>query len=470
MLFDLESQVLKQMKLFWNLFFCIALFQCVGCDSFEPFDKSSDAIASRGLESSESLEKLLSREEVSRRLDSGYAKKPELRFLRAPKLRSLELPLMHGMNSIWGATGRDHLGRIYYGVSAWDGLEDPSATLWRFDPRNDSFEFLGSVNEKLDELKLRRRTPFSETQVKIHSKIFQAEDGKIYFSTQDEHQEKEDGSSGALFGGRLFSVDPDSQNWECIHTAPEGLIALAARGRYVVAEGYFGHVIYQYDTQNKTVRSKRLGTFKGHVSRNIFMDRRMHVYAIRVQPAEGDDQQGVYQVEGQRQRVSLVELDTRLEEVQDWPLDDYLLTGTTSSEGITGFCELNDGSIVFVAQTGALWKISMDNDKAKLDRLGWFSSEGPSFCGGLFCPFGDRYVCGFSIKKEGAPYRWTVFDIDRLTSCSLKLDQESQSLMNRENLLAYGTETIDHQARAYVVGWRQLNDGKAPHILQLTWE
>ena len=42
--------------------------------------------------------------------------------------------------------------------------------------------------------------------------------------------------------------------------------------------------------------------------------------------------------------------------------------------------------------------------------------------------------------------------------------------MNRENLLAYGTETMDHQSRAYVVGWRQINGGKAPHVLQLSWE
>lgn len=444
---------------------------CIGCDSLEPIQKPSVSDRTRGSGRQESYEEdLVTKEDFREGLDPNYAKNAETRFLRAPILKSLDIPLKHGMNSIWGATGRDHLGRIYYGVSAWDGLDDPSAMLWRFDPSKEVFESLGSVNEKLDELGIRRSSPFPETQIKIHSKIYQAEDGKIYFSTQDEHQEKEDGSSGALFGGRLFSFDLNSQQWECIHMAPEGLIALTARGRYVVAEGYFGHVLYQYDTQTKTIRSKRLGTFKGHVSRNIFMDRRMHVYGIRVRPADDQEQHGVYQVEDQRQRVSLVELNTELEEVQDWPLDDYLLTGTTASEGITGFCELKDGSIVFVAQTGALWKLSIEKDGAKIERLGWFSSEGPAFCGGLFCPFGQRYVCGFTIKKEGAPYKWTIFDIDRLTSHTLKLDSRSQALLNREQLLAYGTETIDHQSRAYVVGWRQLDGGKAPHVLQLAWE
>ena len=200
------------------------------------------------------------------------------------------------------------------------------------------------------------------------------------------------------------------------------------------------------------------------------MDRRMHVYGVRVKPAVEEDQRGVYEIDNQRLRVSLVELDTNLEEVQDWPLDDYRLTGTTDSEGITGYCELSDGSIVFVAQTGALWKISLSQDRANLVRLGWFSANGPAFCGGIFCPYGQRYICGFSLEREGTPYKWTVFDVEKLKSYTLKLDHQSQTLMNRENLLAYGTETMDHQSRAYVVGWRQINGGKAPHVLQLSWE
>ncbi|MCY2999064.1 MAG: hypothetical protein NT168_13230, partial [Planctomycetota bacterium] len=75
----------------------------------------------------------VSQEEFSRRIDPSYGKKKELRFLRAPKIRSLEFPLAPGMNAIWGATGRDHLGRVYLGVSAWDGGDDPSASLWRYD-------------------------------------------------------------------------------------------------------------------------------------------------------------------------------------------------------------------------------------------------------------------------------------------------------------------------------------------------
>ena len=449
----------------------VGLLCLSSCDSFDPIEKRpSDPyhrVDAPGITVGHSP---LSEEDFSVRVDPNYGKKSELRFLRAPKLRSLDIPLSIGMNSIWGATGRDHLGRIYLGVAAWDGGQDPSASLWRYSPNSDGFENLGDVNRKLDELGIRRTTPFPETQIKIHSKILQASDRRMYFATQDEHQEKEDGSNNAWVGGRLFALDLDTNGWECIHTAPEGLIALTARSRYVVAQGYFGHVLYQYDVESKTIRSKRLGTYKGHVSRNVFMDRRMHVYGIRARLAQPDEKVGVYSIDQDRVRVSLVELDPELNEIRDWPLEDYLLTGTTSSEGITGFCELKDGSIVFVTQTGSLWKVSINDQRADLERLGWIDSRGSAFCGGLFSPFGERYVCGFTIEREGAPYVWNVFDLELRESTSLKLDRESQLLLQRPHLLTYGTETLDHQSRAYVVGWRQVGGGKAPHVLQVSWE
>jgi hypothetical protein len=450
------------------------LLLCVvssGCDSFEPIAASkSKNVLDRGPKGLTPQQDTISEEELRTLTDPSYGKKRELRFLRAPKLRSLEFPLSAGMNAIWGATGKDHLGRVYLGVSAWDGGDDPSASLWRYDPGVDSFELLGDINQTLSDLRIRKVNPFPETQIKIHSKIVQASDGKMYFASQDEHQEKADGSSNALFGGRLFALDPILKKWECIYTAPEGLIALAARGHYVVAQGYFGHVLYQYDVDSKSIKSKKLGTVNGHVSRNIFMDRRMHVYGIRVRQAAQGEHDGVYNVDEQLVRVSLVELDTQLEEVNDWPLEDYVITGTTSATGITGFCELVDGSIVFVAESGALWIIRLQGDRSELNRLGWIGTDGPCFCGGLFSPYGERFVSGLTIKKGEAFYRWNIFDIEKRQSFSLKLDADSQKLLQRPNLLAYGSETIDHESRAYVVGRRQLNNGKAPYVLQFSWE
>jgi len=447
------------------------VFLLSGCDSLGPIE----TIKTRNEPVGETSKSNLpfsdhGSQEFLTKITPSYAKKPELRFLRAPKLKDLEIPLQPEMNSIWGATGKDHLGRVYFGVSAWDGGKDPSAALWRYDPVKDQFEELGSIRQKLEELGLRRSIPFAETQIKIHSKIVQATDGRMYFSSQDEHQEDETGGRNPLFGGRLFALDPITDQWECILTAPEGLISIAARNRYVVAQGYFGHVLYQYDVVSKSIRSRKLGTFKGHVSRNIFMDRRMHVYGIRARIATQDEKIGIYNVGEASVRVSLVELDTELEEVQEWPLEDYLVTETTRSEGITGYCELRDGTIVFVTQTGALWKITIQDEIAKLERVGWIGGDSESFCGGLFAPFGDRFICGFTQRPSESARVWTVYDLDTAQANFLKLDRQSADLLSRPELLTYGTETLDHQTRAYVVGWRQVGGGKAPHVLQLSWE
>jgi len=400
-------------------------------------------------------------------MDFWKDRKSEIRFLRAPKLRELDVPDSYGNTAIWGATGRDNQGRMYFGIAA-ERVENPSAKLLRYDPASENFEMLGLVNEKLDELGIRKQHPFPETQMKIHSKIVQAGDGKLYFSSQDENEEAGDGSRNALFGGRLFSLDPKTDRWECIHETPEGLIAVAGRGRYVVTLGYFGHVLYQYDTQLKKIRKEKLGTYKGHVSRNIFMDRRGHVYGIRAGLADNKQNEGVYQIGSDRVRVSLVELDTELRIVREWPLADYAPTGTTDSHGITGFCELNNGNIVFVTHTGALWQISLETGQAELERLGWMDPRGSAYCASLFAPYGDRYVSGFVTSKEG--YQWVIFDVQLKRSVLMKLDRSSKDVLQIQNLLLYGCETLSDQARAYVVGWKKIPRGYGPCVIEMVWE
>ena len=446
--------------------FCTGLS---GCDSLEPIaETKSRSVSDRESKRMSGPHDTVSQEEFSRRIDPSYGKKHELRFLRAPKMRSLEFPLAPGMNAIWGATGRDHLGRVYLGVSAWDGGDDPSASLWRYDSGVDSFELLGDVNQKLGELGIRRKNPFPETQIKIHSKIVQASDGRMYFSSQDEHQEKEDGSSNALFGGRLFSLDPVTDQWECVHKTPEGLIAVAGRGRYVVTQGYFGHTLYQYDTQTKAIRRVALGTYKGHVSRNIFMDRRGHVYGIRAGLANDQQVEGVYKVGQDRVRVSLVELSTEFEQVHEWPLSDYSPSWSTDSHGITGYCEFNNGNIVFVTHTGALWQISLASGSAELERLGWIAPHGSAYCASLFAPYGDRYVGGVVSAKEG--YQWALFDVLTKRSVILKLDPATRKLLETPKLLIYGCETLDERGCGYLVGWKAIPRGVGPHVIEVRWE
>jgi hypothetical protein len=399
--------------------------------------------------------------------DYWEERKAQLRFLRAPKLRELDVPDSYGNTAIWGATGRDSNGRMYFGVAS-ENVEDPSAKLLRYDPSKGAFEMVGWVNEKLEELGIRKEFPFPETQMKIHSKIVQAGDGKLYFSSQDEHEEAGDGTRSALFGGRLFSLDPVTDQWECVHQTPEGLIAVAGRGRYVVTQGYFGHVLYQYDTQTKAIRRVALGTYKGHVSRNIFMDRRGHVYGIRAGLANDQQLEGVYKVGQDRVRVSLVELGTEFEQVHEWPLSDYSPSWSTDSHGITGYCEFNNGNIVFVTHTGALWQISFASGSAELERLGWIHPRGSAYCASLFAPYGDRYVGGVVSSKEG--YQWALFDILTKRSVILKLDPASRKLLETPKLLIYGCETLDERGCGYLVGWKAIPRGFGPHVIEVRWE
>lgn len=442
--------------------FFIVWLSVLGCDSIRPIESVRNTVpegASRFTESASSEFEIKW---------MGPERLGESRFLRAPRLENLEVPHYPGANAIWGSTGRDSRGRIYFGVAAY-GVDNPSAALWRLDPSTENIETLGLVNDQLDRLGVRRKIDRPETQMKIHSKIYQAADGKIYFSSQDEHDEAADGTRNALYGGRMFALDPDSNTWESIETTPEGLIALVARGRYVVAQGYFGHVLYQYDTQSKQMRKKTLGTYRGHASRNIFMDRRGHVFAIRAGLASEKQHEGVYQLEQDRVRVSLVELDTQFEEVSDWPLSDCAPTGNTDSHGITGFCEFSNGNIVFVTHSGAVWQISQVDGASELKRLGWMHPGGTAYCGGLFAPFGERFMCGFSNLK-GGPFEWCVFDTKYNRSTILPLDPGSSKLLDQPGLLLYGSDTLDNESRAYVVGRKKRSQGNIPHVIRLSWE
>lgn len=392
-----------------------------------------------------------------------------MRFLRPPKLRLLDTPEFVGANSIWGATGRDDKGNMYFGVAAY-GVDDPSARLWRYKPDEDRFDDMGAVNLKLREMGIARVDRFPETQMKIHSKIFEVGDGRIYFSSQDEHDEAYDGSRNALFGGRLFSMDLKTGNWDCVATTPEGLIAVAGGNRYVCALGYFGHVLYQYDTQQKTSKSVRVGTVGGHVSRNLFVDEREHVFAVRLEKAEERAGPGISWVGATPVKATLVEFDTELNELKQSPLDDYQPTLDTGSHGITGYACLLSGDIVFVTHTGALWKLSkaVGEPSRNLERLGWMHPEGPGECESLFSPIGERYVSGFVV--HGKRYQWVVYDIQKRRSVSLQLDPESQAILEIPGLGIYGCDTLDNQHRAYVAGWRKIPRGNGPCIIKLSWE
>ena len=93
-------------------------------------------------------------------------------------LRVVEIPLPPSFpaEAIWGATGRDTSGHIWVGVSTRG--YGPSAHLLEYAPDTGKFRDRGDV---VSELKHAGVWRVGEEQTKIHTKIFQAEDGYLYF-------------------------------------------------------------------------------------------------------------------------------------------------------------------------------------------------------------------------------------------------------------------------------------------------
>ena len=90
------------------------------------------------------------------------------------------------------------------------------------------------------------------------------------------------------------------------HETPEALIAVAVGDRYAYALGYFGHVLFQFDTATRDVKRIPVGSVGGHVSRNFIADYRGHAFVPRLRvDAEPLGRRSA--------RVSIVELGSNLE-------------------------------------------------------------------------------------------------------------------------------------------------------------
>lgn len=389
------------------------------------------------------------------------------RFERPPRLRRLTLPEIRGAKAIWGATGRDDAGRMYFGVSCGK-VELPSAHLLELPRGGVEPKIAGDV---LAQLKTNGKLRDGEGQMKIHSKTCQASDGFLYFASMDERGEIDDGSRLPTWGGHLWRKKPgDDGSWQHLLTTKEALINLGCTGRHVFALGYFDHVLYRYDTQTREVKSIHAGSYRGHVSRNFLVDLREHVFVPRVKevPAERAGEEAVTKIGKVYVESSLAEFDPDLSEVQSWPLPDYEPSDGSNTHGIVGFAALASGDICFTAHTGALWKVAAGGERATaLVRLGWFHPQGPSYPACLVCPTGQRHLMGLARTKKG--FEWVVYDLESNSSEVLELDAQSQELLNRPNLVAYGNNTLDDESHAYFGGWVMEEGQLVPNVLQAEW-
>jgi len=350
-------------------------------------------------------------------------------------------------HAIWGSTGQDTQGHIWLGITT--GGDVPSAHLIDFDPASDQQVDRGNVVEQLERAGVARK---GEHQAKIHSKIVPGPDGFLYFSSMDEEGENANGSRLPIWGGHLWRMNQATYKWEHLLATREALIAVAGGGKYIFSLGYFGHVLYSFDTVTRKIASVVVGSVGGHISRNFVADYRGHVFVPRLRGvAAVPDQQST--------RVSIVEFDGNLREVKETPIDydKYTDRNPTDAHGIIGVQEMKDRSWYFTTHVGFLYHIvppapandGSDESPATLIPVSWFHPNGRTYVPSLFTTDGINTLLGLS-RDEGR-YQWLTCDVTALRCLVAPFGLSRDPEAFNQDLL-YGSATRDAAGRHYVVG------------------
>lgn len=366
----------------------------------------------------------------------------------SPHVAVLTPPDFWGEYAIWGATGVDRVGRVYFGMTSNDDRGSGSAHLFELDPETAVFTDRGNVVGELERLGLRRP---GETQMKIHSRIVEGADGLQYFASMDESGEAEDGSRLPTWGGHLWRRNR-AGTWQHLATTKEALIAVAAGGPFVYALGYFDHVVYQFDTRTSRVRSVAVGAAGGHVSRNFFATSDGSVYAPRVRSSE----RGL--------EASLVQFDAGLTERTQRPLPDYFDRGASDSHGIVGIAPDDSGGWYFTTSKGRLYRVVPTEADFSLQDLGWMHPAGPRYPSGLFRDEAAKrlYAIAMPNANGGREFDWISRDDSGRTAVAPLPFGQARTFPS--STVIYGSMTRDKGGRAYVVGTRDYK----PVILQIT--
>lgn len=370
---------------------------------------------------------------------------------REPFVTEIAVPPIVGSNAIWGASGRDDNGHTWFGLSV-EGAE--SAHLLEYIPESGEFFDRGDVVTALKRSGVYRP---DERQQKIHSRIVQANDGYLYFASMDEAGERADDSRPPTWGSHLWRIDPADVRWEHLYSVPEGLIAISGAGRWVYGLAYWGHVLYQFDTQASALRSTRVGSVNGHVSRNLLADGRGHVYVPRLRLLKGGTGQArrVQWEPGDFVVTTLVEFDESLREIAETPLLYYIDNierpkKPGQNHGIVSFTYLADGSMVFATSLGFLYRVIPSTiGPARVLEVGWFHPEGTAYTPSLFTFAGKRYLLGVT-RRKGNARQWLIYDLENNVSRATAFPYP-----DKPYLLLYGSTTRDSEGHFYLVGrWR----------------
>lgn len=366
----------------------------------------------------------------------------------APNVTRVVLPETPGAHAIWGATGQDSRGNVWFGVASAD-TPDPSGHLFEYDPVRGLMTTRGDVNGQLRRLKLSRDP--KEHQAKIHSRILEGPNGYLYFASMDEEGESESRLRLPTWGGHLWRMRIATGQWEHLAATPEALIAVARGGRYIYALGYWGHLLLQYDTTTGAVKTLRVGSVDAHISRNFLADDRGHAYVTRLSSTPSANGKRVID-------VALVEFDAGMREVAATPMDtSAYIQGddANGSHGIIGIQQMADRAMYFTTHRGHLFRVVPpalpSQAAAAVSALGPMHPEGPMYLPGLFTPDGGSRLS--AVARHPSGWQWLDCRLAPSLSCTawpLAIEGMSADIMERT--LLYGSVTRDSSGGHYLVG------------------
>jgi hypothetical protein len=371
---------------------------------------------------------------------------------RLPKITQLDLPTTAEGSVLWGATGRDDAGQIYFGISTYSKNHD-TAFLYQYSPHSQGFVKQSDVISQLKKAGIYTQ---GISQNKLHSKFYQADDGYLYFSSFDEQGESSKKGILPIHGGHLWRKKANELDWEHILATQEALIAVNTDGRYVYALGYWDHILYQYDTHNGRINNTTVGAMTGHISRNFLVSQTGRIFVPKVEKSIDD-----------KITVNLHEYDSDLNLVDSHPLEHYV-NNKYSQHGIISYISMTNGDMYFVTGVGALYKISQNSHGKHEVTFEVFLSETGDKGGyfpSLFSINGENFLVSFGRQPSSKHYSWLIYETSTKTTAIYDL-----KTFTNKNLL-YGSVTRDDLGNIYVVGVDQSIKSKhQPMILQLSYK
>ena len=220
------------------------------------------------------------------------------------------------------------------------------------------------------------------------------------------------------------------------------------------ALGYFGHVLYQFDTRTKKVRSVAVGSAAGHVSRNFFADDRGHAFVPRiVAPTPATP------------TAALVEFDAELKEVGSQPLGEYFESAPWDSHGIVAVSPDGEHGWYFTTGKGRLYhEVPRAPDPSVLTDLGWLHPDGPRYPSTMFFDerTGNLYVGALASHYGGGRVDWVTRGRDGKTTVTVMPFGSEPEFP--AGALMYGSMTRDLAGRLYMAGTMNFK----PLVLQVT--